>query len=395
MVSPIVTAPAPELDAGSAPLRVALMLESDGPGGAEVMLLQLAEELRRRGHHVLPVGPDDGCGWLAARFRERGFEPATYSLRRPIDLRCLDQLTRLLRVRRVDVVHSHEFTMAVYGAAAARRTGARHVITMHGGRYFAEQWRRRAALRWAARRSDALVAVSGATAEDLRRVLGLPPHAVRVVPNGIEFRTGSRERVRAELGVGRDELLLVAVGNLYPVKGHMVLLRALAALRDASVARWRLAIAGRGEEEEPLRAFAAREGIADRVHLLGFRSDVPDILAAADAFVMPSLSEGLPLALVEAMSMALPILASDVGGIPEVVARGEEALLSPPGDADALAAALRDLLSHPERRAALGAAARRRALRDFSARTMGDAYERIYRGRAADAAAPAVVGEGA
>src|SRR5581483_9678464 len=142
--SAVVTAPARTLP----PLRVALLLESDGPGGAEMMLLHLAEELRRRGHEVLPVGPDNKSGWLAERFREHGFAPATFSLRRAIDLRCLRGLTALLRAHDIQVVHSHEFGMAVYGAAAARRIGARHVITMHGGRYYAEQWRRRAALRW-------------------------------------------------------------------------------------------------------------------------------------------------------------------------------------------------------------------------------------------------------
>ncbi|MBX6330718.1 MAG: glycosyltransferase [Gemmatimonadaceae bacterium] len=377
------TAPAPTLP----PLRVALMLESDGPGGAEMMLLHLAEELRRRGHEVLPVGPDNKSGWLAERFRERGFAPTTFSLRRAIDLRCLRGLTALLRAHDIQVVHSHEFGMAVYGAAAARRIGARHVITMHGGRYYAEQWRRRAALRWAARRSVALVGVSTATANDLRDTLALRDGEVVVVPNGIPFRAGERAPLRRALAVRDDDLLLVAVGNLYPVKGHAVLLRALATLhREHADLRWRLAIAGRGEEESALRAAAEREGIADRVHLLGYRGDVPDILAAADAFVMPSLSEGLPLALVEAMSASLPIVASDVGGIPEAVTRDVEALLAPPGDPVALAAALARVLGDASLRARLGAAARRRALRDFSVATMGDAYERLYRGGAAPAA---------
>lgn len=363
------------------PLRIALMLESDGPGGAEMMLLQLAGELRRRGHAVLPVGPADRVGWLGERFRERGFEPVTYRLRRTLDWRCLRELVDLLRRHEVQVVHSHEFTMAVYGAAAALRLGARHVITMHGGRYFAEQRRRRIALRWAARRSSALVGVSRATAEDLERSLGLPPAAVAVVPNGIEFRTGTRERVRQEVQMAEGELLCVAVGNLYPVKGHMVLLQALAALqRTAHDVPWRLAIAGRGEEEARLRAFADAHGMGDRVHLLGFRSDIPDVLAAADLFVMPSRSEGLPLALVEAMAASLPIVASDVGGIPEVVTSGEEALLVPPDDPDALAAALHRLLCDHALRAALGEAARRRAWRDFSVSTMCDTYERLYRG---------------
>src|SRR5689334_10687465 len=116
MVLPIMS----QIAASQQPLRIALMLESDGPGGAEVMLLQLAEELRRRGHDVLPVGPDNGSGWLAGQFRERGFTPATFSLRRPLDFNCLRGLAHLLRDKRIQVVHSHEFAMAVYGAAAAR-----------------------------------------------------------------------------------------------------------------------------------------------------------------------------------------------------------------------------------------------------------------------------------
>lgn len=365
------------------PLRIALMLETDGPGGAETVLLQLAEELRRRGNDVMPVGPANGCGWLGGEFRARGFTPRTYVLRRALDWGCVTSLTDVLRNHRSQVVHSHEFTMAVYGAAAARRAGARHVITMHGGRYYAEAWRRRAALRWAMRRSAATTAVSGATAVDLRRSLGVPDDAVRVVPNGIEMPRGRRDNLRRELGVGDDELLIVSIGNLYPVKGHAVLVRALGELEQQGGApSWRLAVAGRGEEEGPLRALADDAGIAPRVHLLGFRSDAPDILAAGDLFVMPSLSEGLPLALVEAMATGLPIVASDVGGIPEVVARDREAVLVPAASPPALAAAIRSLLMDPVRRAALGAAAQRRAYRDFSVGRMGDAYEALYRGAA-------------
>jgi glycosyltransferase involved in cell wall biosynthesis len=147
-------------------------------------------------------------------------------------------------------------------------------------------------------------------------------------------------------------------------------------------ARWRLAIAGRGEEEERLRVLAREEGIAERVSLLGFRWDVPDILAAADVFVMPSLSEGLPLALVEAMAAALPVVVSDVGGVPEVAVPGKEAILVPPGDPGKLAEGLSMLLLDPAARAVLGAAARERAVRDFSVSTMCAAYERLYWGEA-------------
>jgi glycosyltransferase involved in cell wall biosynthesis len=160
------------------------------------------------------------------------------------------------------------------------------------------------------------------------------------------------------------------------------LIDALARLRERS--GWRLAIAGRGEEEPRLRAQAATLGIGDRVHLLGFRDDVADILAAGDVFTMPSLSEGLPLALVEGMSFGLPVVVTRVGGVPEVVTDGVEGLIVPPSDAGALAAALEALLQDPARRQQMGAAARTRAIRDYALSTMADRYERLYRGATID-----------
>jgi glycosyltransferase involved in cell wall biosynthesis len=368
---------------------IALMLESDGPGGAERMLLHLAHELRRRGHGVVPVGPATGCGWLAEEFRVRGFEPGAFQLGRPLDPHCLAGLVRLLRERLVDVVHSHEFTMGVYGAAAARLLRLPHVVTMHGGVDFARKYRRRAAMRWAFRNSRHAVAVSEPTRDRLVGALGLRPRSMTVVPNGIRFEAGERWRVRCELGLADDEVLVLAVGNLYPVKGHIVLLRALAMLREAGSGRWRLAIAGRGGEEDALRRFAEENGIADRLHLLGYRADVPDLLAAADLYAMPSLSEGLPLALIEAMFAARAVVASGVGGIPDVVTSGEHGLLVPPDDASSLAGALSTLLRSPAERRRLAAAARLRAERDFGVECMADRYERLY-GAANDPAPPPV-----
>jgi glycosyltransferase involved in cell wall biosynthesis len=376
LVSQTMTAPI------RSPLRIALMLECDGPGGAELMMLDLATELRTRGHAVLPVGLANGTGWLGERFHAAGFEHQSFALRRPLDFGAVKQLTSILRDFRADVVHSHEFTMAIYGAAAARRVGARHVITMHGGLYYAAALRRRMAMRWAAKRSDALVGVSVATANELQRTLGISAPRLQIVANGVPLRTGVRDRVRQELAIARDELLIVAVGNLYPVKGHAILLDALATLRGH--AGWRLAIAGRGEEEASLRARASAVGIADRIHILGFRDDIPDILAAGDLFAMPSLSEGLPLALVEAMSFGLAVVVSRVGGIPEVVTDDVDALLVPPSDVGALTGALRALIDDPARRRRLGDAARTRALRDYAIGTMADRYELLYRGEASE-----------
>jgi glycosyltransferase involved in cell wall biosynthesis len=355
---------------------IALLLESDGPGGAEQMLINLAEELHRRGHEVVPVGPANGCGWLAGEFRDRGFEPATFRLRSAIDPTCVTGLAGMFRDRGVDLAHSHEFTMAVYGAAAACLRSIPHLITMHGGTGWDARWRRRAALRWALRASSGIVAVSDPTRQELERILGMGAK-VSVVPNGVPARDGDRARLRRELGLGGDEPLIVAVGNLYRVKGHAVLLLALAQVESSR--HWHLAIAGRGEEEPRLRALARQHRLVDRVHLLGYRPDIPDLLAAADIFAMPSLSEGLPLALIEAMFSGRAIVASSVGGIPDALADGDAGILVRPGDAGELTAALTRLLEDPDLRRSLGSAGRQRAEAEFTTTRMADEYEAIYR----------------
>ncbi len=207
---------------------IAMMLESDGPGGAEHMLLQLAEELRERGYGICPVLPAKGLGWLARECRARGFEPEAFHLQRPLDWHCLKGIVETLRRRGVGIVHSHEFTMAFYGAAAARWLGLPLFITIHGGRHPLTHWRRGLAFRWAVRTSRRTVAVSDATRHLFISGLKLAPDAIGVVHNGIRPPAlGRREPVRAELGLDDDTTLIISVGNLYPVKGHEVLLRAL------------------------------------------------------------------------------------------------------------------------------------------------------------------------
>ena len=351
------------------------MLESDGPGGAETMLMQLAEELRRRGHLVVCVGPDNGCGWLGGELRRRGFVTDVFSLRQPIDRKCLRGMIEMLERHGIDIVHSHEFTMAVYGAAATRQVGVPHVITMHGSERVLSRWQRRLALRVAFASSRAVVAVSRATQAHMAGTMRMASASILTIPNGITFIPGVRSRVRTELGLSDENVLVLAVGNLVPRKGHIHLLRALATLDRVS---WHVAIAGRGEEEARLAAYALEAGIAGRVHLLGHRGDIPDLLAAADVYAMPSLWEGLPMALLEAMFAGKAITASRASGMPEAIEEGKDGLLADPGDEAQLAGALAAFVHDPQLRARMGANARERARTEFSAAVMTDAYERAY-----------------
>lgn len=358
------------------PLVIARMLESDGPGGAELVMLRLSEALRERGHRIVPVGPATGCGWLAEQYRARGFVPRTFWLRHPLDFTCLREMIAMLRAERVEVVHSHEFTMALYGTACSRWLGRPHVITMHGNQTMTRRARRRVLLRAAFRYSAATVAVSADTKRFLDAALHLPGDLVRVVANGVPLQAGNRERGRAELAIAPEERLVLAVGSLVPRKGHAVLIRALAAL--GSDVSWRLAIAGGGAERDGLAALAGELGVQERVRLLGHRDDVPDLTAACDVFAMPSLWEGLPLALLEAMVAGKGIVASRTAGIPEAITDGVEGMLTTPGDVPELAAALRRLLTNGEWRTRLALAAQARAAAEFSIDSMADAYERIY-----------------
>lgn len=359
-----------------------MMLETSSPGGAEYVLLQLSEELRRRGHVVYPFGPDDRSDWLANRFRALGFEPQLVRQDRPIDPGCARRMAEQFRQLRIDVVHSHEFTMAVYGALAARWSGRRHVITFHGSQTMTRALRRRIAIRWAMRQSAATTAVSGETQRQLVEDLGVPPEAITVIRNGIPFRGGDRARIRQEFGLREDEILVLAVGNLEKRKGHRILLEALRQVTaEWPDAPWRLLIAGGrgGVEQEPIEAFLREHGMERRVQVVLRREDVPDLQAAADLFVMPSLWEGLPLALLEAMLAGKPIIASATSGIPEAIETGREGLLTPPGDSAALAGALSRLLRDPAERRRLGDAARARGQREFTVGVMTDAYEPLLR----------------
>ena len=240
------------------------------------------------------------------------------------------------------------------------------------------------------RRGDRIIAVG----EDVRRALidneGFPPGRVEVVYNGVD--TGAfaesarhREAVRREIGVGAGDFVLMQVARLDPIKDHATAVRAVgrAAERRGDV---RLVIVGEGAEAGPIDDLIRGLGLGDHVLRLGVRSDVARLLGAADAVLLTSRSEGIPLTLIEGMAAGLPVVATRVGGVPEVVAEGETGLLAPAGDADALAAHILRLADDRDLRERLGRAGRERARTSFDEGRMIAAYDRIYGGFAGRAA---------
>ncbi len=361
------------------PHRTVLAIGTSGPGGAEQIVLQLATFLRERG--ALPIIATFRPGWLTDGAERAGIGIWLVPQRPGPDPLWVLQFARRLRREGVQVLHTHEFELNAYGGAAAALARLPSLATLHGSVWGLDLGRHRRAYRLLQRAGQRLVAVSQDLARLVARRLGLSPNAIEVVPNGIpipsvpEFdqRDESRLRARAELGIPVGGPLLLAVGNLYPVKDHANLLRAAARMPGAHVA-----IAGRGEEEEPLRRLAAGLAISERLHLLGLREEIGEVLLAADVFVQPSRSEGLPLAVLEAMAAGLPVVATRVGGVPEAVEDGRTGYLVPAGDSAALADGLRKVVEAPDRGAALARAGRLRARQQFSVERMGARYAELY-----------------
>jgi glycosyltransferase involved in cell wall biosynthesis len=357
--------------------RIAQLIESDGPGGAERTAVNLASVLQDEGCYSLLILPARGEGWLGREAAAAGLPTEYFDLDHPISPRGAQWLEQTFRKHRITLAHSHEFTMTVYSAWAAWRAGIGHVATMHGSRYYAERLRRRLALRAAFTLGGQFVAVSNQLATHLSRDLWIRQTSIRTIPNGVRWNSSACPSVRDELRLGSTDTLILAVGNLYPVKGHQHLIEALARLTERRP-NAHVAIAGRGELEDSLRTQAHMLGLEDHVHLLGLRSDIPALLTAADVFALPSISEGLPLALVEAMFAGRPIVASDVGEVRTVLNDGEAGLLVEPGNAEQLARALDGLLSHPDEAKRLGDAAARRAGTDYDVARMVARYAEVY-----------------
>lgn len=315
------------------------------------------------------------------------------------DSRALARLIGIARRFKPDVVHTHTAKAGFLGRQAALAVRPRPAIvhTYHGhvleGYFGAAKSRLYLELERAmARVSDSLIGVSQATVDDLVRLGIAPRQQFRVLPLGLdlaplaEVDEALRASTRAELGVGPDEVLLVFVGRVVPIKRLDVLLRAVAVAR-ASDPRIRLALVGDGEERGRLERLAGELGIAPDVFFLGYRRELHSVFSASDVAVLSSDNEGTPVSLIEAAAAGLPAVATDVGGVHEVV--GEETgVLVPSRDAGALAGALLAMAGDEARRRSLGRAARARAVERYGAERLLRDVDALYRELAAERRAP-------
>ena len=342
--------------------RVLLLTKGLGRGGAERLLVGAARGYDRARVDVEVAYLLPWKDAFVGDLERLGVPVFCLGARHDLDPRWVWRLWRLLRTRHYDIVHVQMPVPAV-AVRMMRRGGTPKVVyTEHN------LWTRyRPLTRWANaltyRRNDAVIAVSDAVAASIRPPGGAGPDVEVIVhgPDVDAIPSGSvaRAHARAALGLPEEALVIGSVGNFTPKKDHATMLDAVA--RVSSPAPVVLALAGIGPLEAELREHAARRGLGDRVRFLGMRDDVYELLAGFDVFAMSSRFEGLPIALLEAMSAGVPPVATAVGGIPEVIRSDRDGLLVPPADPAALADAMQQLLEDPPRRRLMGAAARERA----------------------------------
>lgn len=301
-------------------------------------------------------------------------------LRHPRDPGFADGIVDVLARWPADVFHVHVGTGRenFAGARAARRAGVPVVLQTQHLPWLLRDTRKRPAFFEGIAAVDRLVAVSEAQRRTYEQI-GVPPELFATVPNGIAPRGQGpgREVAREALGIAPDELVVMTVGRLNRMKGQRHLVDAVPALATRCP-RLRVVLLGQGHLHDALQAQAAALGVADRVLLAGHRPDARRLLDAADVFVLPSITEGMPLAALEAMDAGLPVVATRVIGTSEVVADGKTGLLVPPRDPRALAAALSRLLGDPELRAGYGAAGRRRFVAQFTSARMAAQTRTLY-----------------
>jgi glycosyltransferase involved in cell wall biosynthesis len=369
------------------PVAVAHLIHSVAHGGPDTIVLNWIRALDRTLYTPYLV-----CFADSDTHREREFVDSAraagldvhfigWNRRKPF-LRAARELAAFLRAKDVRILHCYNTYSDIVGVLAKWMTGVRIVTTLwvwgHPG------WKRRL-IQLAERMVLPFFDVVSAQSEDARRDTVqpfLPLERIRLLICGyserhVEYAPAEREARRAELGATKDDVVLVNLARFWPEKAHEVTLRAFQiVLRTHPQAR--LWLVGGGPELGAMQQLARDLGVTHRVDFLGFRRDLPELLALADIQVHPSHTEGLPLAVCAGMAAAKAIVATRVGGVPEVIHDGATGLLVPPGDPAAVARAVSALIEAPARRAALGAEALRFLREEYSLEVAARRLEAVY-----------------
>jgi glycosyltransferase involved in cell wall biosynthesis len=366
------------------PLHILHLISSSGLLGAERVLLELASQSRLLDANVTVVALKNSRNpntELAEAAQRAGLPTIIIPCGGRFDTKVTETLAEEMRNTNVQIVHSHNYKSNYYARQASARTGARWIVTNHGRRAGFKLLLYALLDALLVRKADRVVAVSLKIADQLA-LLGIKRNVLSVIDNGIDISRFAHLPVRSDsgtiLGIADDAYVIGTVGALTLAQGHRYLLQAFTVVREL-IPNAVCLLVGDGPERTRLEQMAREEGIAEAVVFAGKRDDVPMILSRFDLFVLPSLSEGLPMALLEAQAALIPAIATNVGAVSKVIQDGTTGMTVDPGDAAALAGAIvrgyadRDMARH------MALKGYERVKKHYSAETMARQYLELYR----------------
>lgn len=365
-------------------LKVLQVIGGGEIGGAERHLLTLMRLMDRE-----RFTPELLClcrGPFAPQCRQEGITTHEVIMRHKLDLATVAPIRRLIRKQDIDIVHTHGVRANLVARIAGRAEGVPVVTTFHSLLRYdysssAEALVARALTRLTNNHTDRFIAVSGAVKEDLT-TMGVKPDKVQVIYNGLDVSAlvpgDDPDAVRRKLGILPGQRVVAMVGRLHAVKGHVFLLQAarqVVAQYDDVV----FLLVGEGTERRLIERTVEELGLNDKVIMTGYYPNVSELYPIMDMLCLPSLMEGMGLVLLEAMYFGVPVVATQVGGIPELIIDGESGLLVAPGNSEALAVAITWLLDDPDLRQRLIVGGQRRA-QEFTVEKMVRQTEMVYTG---------------
>lgn len=353
-------------------------------GGAEKHLLHSLGFVDRDRYDVTICSVRQG-GPLESEFRDTGFPVEVVSNRGRYDISLITRVADLIRCQRPHILQTTLYYADIIGTLAAQIVPVPVIISVEHGMHDEDDVLRVSELhvigyRWAMKQVDKIVAVSDKIRDSIIQYRNISWEKVITIRNGIDSTACpdiDMKKKRAELGLLPEDLVVGIIARLDAVKGHSTLFRALASLKE-TVPRLKCLVIGDGCLRHDLEEEVLKAGLGSCVIFCGFRNDVPELLRCMDVLALPSLSEGLPITLLEAMVCKIPVVASRVGGIPEVVIDGLTGFLVPPEDPCALSGVLSKLLKDRGLRRRVGMEGKREVEKRFSIQNEMSAYDKLY-----------------
>ncbi len=357
------------------------LIETSGIGGAETVVLELCKRLDK--NCFLPIVVLLHDGWLNQQLINHGIETIIIKNKYPYDPFCLWQLIKIIKKRNVDIIHSHEFMMNVYGTITAFLTNRPNIVTIHGKNYFWEKWRRRIAYRFMAYFATKTVSVS----EDLKKFIvdkvGIDADKISVIYNGIDVERfnsnlSPQDKMKLKKELGINGIVIGTIGNPYPVKGHIYLIKAASKVINEYPDATFLIIGKQTKYMDELKKEVLNLNLENNIKFLGFRDDIPQLLQLMDVFVLSSIHETFSIATIEAMAALKPIVVTKCGGPEEIIIEGKTGFFVPPMDSEALAEKILTLLKNKELAEKLGQSGSEWVRQKFTMKAMIKNYRELY-----------------